>query len=54
MIMTENFTEQKWTAFEASGKIADYLQYRGLNTKNFTDKNVSVTNEGIAVNKTEC
>jgi hypothetical protein len=41
--MTENFSEQKWTAFEASGKISDYLQYKGVNAKTFTDKSVQNT-----------
>ncbi|MDR0974710.1 MAG: hypothetical protein LBL80_03345 [Ruminococcus sp.] len=35
--MTENYNEMKWNTFEASGKIADYLQYKGINTKTFTD-----------------
>jgi hypothetical protein len=41
--MTENFTEMKWNKFEASGKVADYLQYKGVNTKTFTDKTVQNT-----------
>jgi hypothetical protein len=39
--MTENFTEMKWNKFEASGKVADYLQYKGISAKTFTDKSVS-------------
>jgi hypothetical protein len=55
MNMTENFTEQKWNTFEASGKIADYLQYKGVNMKNFSDKNVTVSAGGItAANTAEC
>jgi hypothetical protein len=41
--MTENFTEMKWNKFEASGKVADYLNYKGINSKTFTDKTVQTT-----------
>jgi hypothetical protein len=49
--MTENFTEMKWNKFEASGKVADYLQYKGVNTKTFTDK--TVQNTEMRVQNTE-
>jgi hypothetical protein len=52
--MTENFTEQKWNTFEASGKIADYLQYKGVNSKSFTDKTMQTTQGNIIVNNTKC
>jgi hypothetical protein len=45
--MTENFTEMKWNKFEASGKVADYLQYKGVNTKTFTDKAVTVNDDTV-------
>ncbi|MDR0987411.1 MAG: hypothetical protein LBL98_06965 [Ruminococcus sp.] len=35
--MTENYNDMKWNTFEASGKITDYLQYKGINSKTFTD-----------------
>jgi hypothetical protein len=38
--MTENYNEMKWNTFEVSGKIADYLQFKGISTKSFTDKAV--------------
>ncbi|MDR0904440.1 MAG: hypothetical protein LBM59_07390 [Ruminococcus sp.] len=41
--MTENYNDMKWNTFEASGKIADYLQYKGINTKTFTDNRVQNT-----------
>jgi hypothetical protein len=49
--MTENFTEMKWNKFEASGKVADYLQYKGITAKTFTDK--SVANTEYRVQNTE-
>jgi hypothetical protein len=49
--MTENFTEMKWNKFEASGKVADYLQYKGISAKTFTDKNI--TNTEYRVQNTE-
>jgi hypothetical protein len=43
--MTENYAEMKWNKFEASGKVADYLQYKGVNSKTFTDKAVTISDE---------
>ncbi|MDR0947121.1 MAG: hypothetical protein LBM87_05190 [Ruminococcus sp.] len=37
--MTDNFSEQKWNQFEATGKISDYLEFKGV--KNFSDKTCS-------------
>lgn len=35
--MTDSFSENKWSQFEISGKISDYLEYKGVNTKNFSN-----------------
>jgi hypothetical protein len=41
--MTENYNEMKCNTFEAIFKFADYLQYKGINTKTFTDNRVQST-----------
>lgn len=28
--MTETFTEDKWKMFESSGRVSDYLYYKGI------------------------
>jgi hypothetical protein len=45
VIMTETFGDSKWNTFETTGKVADYLQYKGINSKNFTDKTVQINTE---------
>ncbi len=32
--MFDSNAESKWTEFEASGSIADYLEYKGITVKN--------------------
>ncbi len=35
--MTDSFNENKWSQFEISGKVSDYLEYKGINTKKFSN-----------------
>lgn len=30
-------TESKWDRFEASGKVSDYLEYKGILIKNYSN-----------------
>jgi hypothetical protein len=50
--MTENFNDSRWNTFESTGKVADYLQYKGINSKNFTDKTVQNTDCKVKNNET--
>lgn len=31
--MTESFSDEKWNTFENSGRVSDYLAYKGIGTK---------------------
>jgi hypothetical protein len=33
--MTDNFSETKWNTFASTGKITDYLEFKGAFSKNF-------------------
>ncbi len=35
--MTDSYNENKWSKFEISGKVSDYLEYKGINTKSFSN-----------------
>lgn len=35
--MTDNYNENKWDKFEISGKVSDYLDYKGITTKSFSN-----------------
>ena len=35
--MIDNYNENKWAKFELSGKISDYLEYKGIPTKYFSN-----------------
>ncbi len=35
--MIDNYDENKWNKFELSGRITDYLDYKGINTKFFSN-----------------
>ncbi|MGN0665714.1 MAG: hypothetical protein ACI4KF_04225 [Huintestinicola sp.] len=35
--MTETYTDDKWNTFESSGRISDYLAYKGVGTKGVSD-----------------
>lgn len=35
--MVDNFSEDKWNKFELSGKVSDYLEYKGIPTKIFSN-----------------
>lgn len=35
--MTDANADNKWSEFEASGRVADYLAYKGINTKTFSN-----------------
>ncbi len=35
--MIDNYNENKWDKFELTGKITDYLDYKGIPTKFFSD-----------------
>ncbi|MCM1328328.1 MAG: hypothetical protein NC253_02710 [Ruminococcus sp.] len=35
--MIESYTENKWNKFELSGRVTDYLEYKGIPTKNFSN-----------------
>ena len=37
--MTDSYNENKWSQFEISGKVSDYLEYKGVNSKNFSNAN---------------
>ncbi len=34
--MTETFTEDRWNIFENSGRVADYLYYKGIGSKSIS------------------
>jgi hypothetical protein len=52
--MTDNFSDSKWNQFETTGKISDYLEFKGLNSKSFSNKTCSdsETKTPIGVGKT--
>lgn len=35
--MIESYTENKWNKFELSGRVTDYLEYKGIPSKNFSN-----------------
>lgn len=35
--MIDNYNENKWYIFETTGKINDYLEYKGIPTKFYSD-----------------
>lgn len=35
--MIDNYNESKWDKFELTGKINDYLEYKGIPTKFYSD-----------------
>jgi|GEM_PF-5465191 len=35
--MTDSYNENKWSQFEISGKVSDYLEFKGVNTKNYSN-----------------
>lgn len=35
--MIESNCETKWSQFESSGRISDYLEYKGITTKNYSN-----------------
>ncbi len=35
--MTESFSDKQWRIFESTGRIADYLAYRGIGVKSISD-----------------
>ena len=35
--MIDSYNEDKWNKFELSGKISDYLEYKGIPTKYFSN-----------------
>lgn len=35
--MIDNYDENKWNKFELSGRVTDYLDYRGIPTKYFSN-----------------
>jgi hypothetical protein len=40
--MTDNFSETKWNTFASTGKISDYLEFKGAFAKTFSDKSCGV------------
>lgn len=34
--MTDTFTENRWNAFENSGRVSDYLYYKGIGVKSIS------------------
>lgn len=43
--MIDNYNENKWNVFELTGKINDYLEYKGIPTKFYSDIKGEYTNE---------
>ena len=37
MNMIDNYDENKWNKFELSGRVMDYLEYKGIPTKFFSN-----------------
>lgn len=35
--MIDNYNENKWDKFELTGRISDYLEYKGVATKIYSD-----------------
>lgn len=35
--MTDSYNENKWNKFELSGRVADYLDYKGIPAKYFSN-----------------
>lgn len=35
--MTDTYSENKWDKFELSGRVSDYLDYKGITTKSFSN-----------------
>ena len=35
--MIDNYDENKWNKFELSGRVMDYLDYKGINSKIFSN-----------------
>jgi hypothetical protein len=40
--MTDNFSETKWNTFASTGKISDYLEFKGAFAKNFSNKTLGI------------
>lgn len=34
--MTETFSDDRWNAFESSGRVSDYLFYKGIGVKSIS------------------
>lgn len=34
--MTETFTDERWNTFESSGRVSDYLAYKGIGSKSIS------------------
>ncbi len=43
--MIDNYNENKWDRFELTGRINDYLEYKGISTKFYSDKRGEYTDE---------
>lgn len=35
--MTETFSQDRWNIFESSGRVADYLYYKGIGVKKISE-----------------
>ncbi|MGN0642333.1 MAG: hypothetical protein ACI4JJ_04235 [Huintestinicola sp.] len=35
--MTEVYTDEKWNTFENTGRVSDYLAYKGIGVKSFSE-----------------
>lgn len=43
--MIDNYNEDKWDRFELTGRINDYLEYKGIPTKFYSDVKGEYSNE---------
>ena len=57
--MIESNFETKWSQFESSGRVTDYLEYKGITTKSFSNikgenRIVDADNKGACGVGTQC
>lgn len=45
--MTDTFSEDRWNIFENSGRVADYLYYRGIGVKKLSEGAVKNAQDSV-------
>ena len=52
--MIDNYDENKWNKFELSGRITDYLDYKGINTKFYSNIKGEVSDADNSSGSSNC